>query len=478
MKVLLINPNFNSKKFGKFRRFMEPMPCIGLAYIAAVLEKNNINVEIIDDFVSGLGVSGILDIIKKKEFDIVGISCLTPSAPMSFSIAAAIKRYNNRILTVLGNVHATVFAEDILENEAVDVIVHGEGEYTMLELTEAVAEGKDFAQIKGISFNRNGTIIKTSSREPVKDLDELPFPYWHLFPFTKYGFLPFMDVKKPGLSILGSRGCPYCCTFCSLPNIGSKYRERKPKNIVDEFEYLISEFPVKQISFVDPIFPLTKKFGLEFCEEMIRRKLNNKVVWTCETRIDKVDRELLREMRRAGCKRILYGLESGVQELLDNVKKDFTLDNTRMAIKFTKEEGIQTAGLFMIGLPGETKQMTEKTINFAKELDLDFAKFAITVPFPGSVLYEDLTKSGKLKRRDWENFVTFNPNSAELVYIPGKINPEELIYLQQRGHREFYMRPKIIFDQLFKIRTLGINDLFYGLIGLMQSVQNRRISLV
>jgi radical SAM superfamily enzyme YgiQ (UPF0313 family) len=174
----------------------------------------------------------------------------------------------------------------------------------------------------------------------------------------------------------------------------------------------------------------------------------------------------------------LYGLESGVQELLDNVKKDFTLDNTRRTIKFTKEEGIQTAGLFMIGLPGETKQMTEKTINFAKELDLDFAKFAITVPFPGSALYEDLTKSGKLKRRDWENFVTFNPNPEELVYIPGKINPEELIYLQQRGHREFYLRPKIIFDQLFKIRTLGINDLFYGLIGLMQSVQNSRISLV
>ena len=276
-----------------------------------------------------------------------------------------------------------------------------------------------------------------------------------------------MDVKKPGLSILGSRGCPYRCTFCSLPNIGSKYRERDPKKIVDEFEYLINNFPIKQISFVDPVFPLSKKTGLEFCEELIRRKLNDKLVWTCETRVDIVDKELLKKMRQAGCKRILFGLESGVQESLNNVNKNFTLDDIRENIKYTKEAGIQTTGLFMIGLPGETKEMIRKTIDFAKEIDLDFAKFAITVPFPGSKIYEDLTERGELNRRDWENFVTFNPDPQELVYIPGKVKPEELINMQRKAHLEFYLRPKIIFGQLFKKRTLAMKYLYRGLFSLL-----------
>lgn len=469
MRVLLINPSFEFKKLGRFNRFMSPMPCIGLAYIAAVLEKNNIDVEIIDDFAMRMGITGILNIVKNKRADIVGISCLTPSAPIVFSIATSVKQYNSKIITVLGNVHASVFAEDILKTKAVDVIVHGEGEYAMLELTKAAVENKDFSQIKGISFRKNGMIVQTPRREPMENLDELPFPSWHLFPFTKYGFLPFMDVKRPGLSILGSRGCPYRCTFCSLPNIGNKCRERDPIKIVDEFEYLINRFPVKQISFVDPIFPSSKKVGLEFCNEMIRRKLNNKIVWTCETRVDRVDRELLRAMRQAGCRRILYGLESGVQGLLDTVKKDFSLDNVKRAIKYTKEAGIQIAGVFMVGLPGETREMTQKTIGFAKELDLDFAKFAITVPFPGSELYENLTRSGKLKKHDWGDFVSFNTNPDNLVYVPGEIEPEELIKMQQRGHRQFYLRPKIIFRQLFKIRTVNINDLFLGLFSLFFS---------
>jgi radical SAM superfamily enzyme YgiQ (UPF0313 family) len=177
-------------------------------------------------------------------------------------------------------------------------------------------------------------------------------------------------------------------------------------------------------------------------------------------------------MRQAGCRRILYGLESGVQELLDNVKKDFTLDSARKTIAYTKKEGIQTAGLFMIGLLGETSQMTRGTINFAKEIDLDFTKFSITVPYPGSALYEDLTKSGKLARHDWENFVTFNDNPKELVSVSDKISPEELIYLQQKGHRDFYMRPKVILNQLFKVRSLGIKDLFYGLLGLFYRHRN------
>ncbi|MFH1508531.1 MAG: radical SAM protein, partial [Candidatus Omnitrophota bacterium] len=374
---------------------------------------------------------------------------------------------NSSILTVLGNIHATIFAEDILKKESVDVVVHGEGEFTMLELVRAVIENRDLTQIKGISFKQDGCIVNTPPREILIELEQLPYPAWHLLPVKKYGFLPFLNVRKPGLSILGSRGCPYRCTFCSLPNTGGNYRKRQPQKIADEFEYLIENFPIKQISFVDPIFPFLTEDGLEFCDEIIKRKLNNRIVWTCETRVDKVNRKLLNKMKQAGCRRILFGLESGVQELLDNIDKSYSLEAIKTGISYARSEGIQTAGLFMIGLPGENKEMTQRTIDFAKELDLDFAKFAITVPFPGSQLYEDLTRSARFKRQDWENFVTFNPNPEKLVYIPGQMKPEELIDMQQKGHRGFYLRPKIIFRLLFKIRTIGIKDLFAGLLSLL-----------
>jgi anaerobic magnesium-protoporphyrin IX monomethyl ester cyclase len=474
MKVLLINPSFSVSKFGRFARFMEPMPCLGLAYIAAVLEKNNIYVEIIDDFVLKLGTSGILKVVKEKGFDVVGISCLTPSAPEAFSISREIKKYNNKILTVLGNIHATVFAEEILKNEAVDVIVHGEGEYSIVDLVHAVEENTDFGNIKGISFRQEEKIVKTPSRDLIGNLDELPYPAWHLFPYKQYGFLPFVDIKRHTLSvsISGSRGCLYNCSFCSLPNV--KYRQRDPKKIVDEIEYLIGRYHVRQLGFVDPIFPLHKKQGLEFCAEMIKRGLNGKVSWLCETRVDLVDKELLRAMRSAGCRRIIYGIESGVEELLGNVVKSFGLEDIRRAIRNTQEAGILTTGLFMLGLPGETKEMAQKTIDFAKEIKVDFAKFAITVPYPGSRLYENLVSSGELQRRDWENFVTFNPNPEDLVYIPGGMSPSELIKMQQKAHFEFYVRPQIILKQLFKIRTIRLKDLLLGFLCLLFSRLNTR----
>jgi len=470
MKVLLINPSFNLKKFGSFQRFMEPMPCIGLAYIAAVLEKNNIDVEIIDDFTSRLGEYGILNIIKEKKVDVVGISCLTPSAPGVFSLVKKIKEYNNNILTVLGNIHASIFSEDILSaNEAVDIIVHGEGEYTMLEIVKVWEGNMDFANIDDISFKRDSQIIRTKPRAPLEDLDELPYPSWHLLPFRKYGLLPFADIDKPVLSISGSRGCPYGCIFCSLLHVSKKYRKRKAEKIVNEIDYLVNNFGVKQLGFVDPIFSLFKEDGLEFCEKMIKRGLNKKVIWICETRVDKVDKELLRAMAMAGCKRILYGIESGGQKEINNIKKNFSLDIAMQAIRNTKKEGIQSVGLFMLGLPGDTKESMRKTIRFAKEIDLDFAKFALTVPFPGSTLYQNLVSSGEFKRQDWENFLTFNSNSKDLVYIPGGLTAEELINMQQKAHFDFYLRPKIIFRHLFKIRTIRLKDLLLGFFSLILS---------
>jgi radical SAM superfamily enzyme YgiQ (UPF0313 family) len=217
-----------------------------------------------------------------------------------------------------------------------------------------------------------------------------------------------------------------------------------------------------------------KSQGMEFCEEMISRGLNKEVVWTCETRVDKTDKELLQKMKEAGCGRIMFGIESGVQETLDNIKKGFKVDDVIKAVNYAREVNLTTVGFFMLGLPNETIEQAKATIEFAKKLDLDFAKFAITVPFPGSELFDTLVKENKLdlnelKTSDWEKFTTFNPDSDNLIYVPDTMTRKELLDLQKKANFEFYMRPKVIFNHLFKVRTIGLKNLVYGAYALISS---------
>jgi radical SAM superfamily enzyme YgiQ (UPF0313 family) len=468
MRVLLVNPAMNMETLGKFQGLLEPMPVIGLAYIAAVLEQEGHRVQAIDQFTYGMSVAQMMEQVKAFQPDLLGIGMLTPSAPVSIEIAKQTKAALPQCKVVIGNVHADIFYKEILSRNPVDFIVHGEGEHTVKELAQAIERGdSDFSAIAGVSWKDDaGEVRKNASRPVIDDLDSLPYPAWHLFPYTRYGLLPFADVAKPVLSMTGSRGCPYRCEFCSLLYTGSNYRRRDPIKIVDEYEYLHERYGVKQVGFVDPIFPLNKKILFQFCEELMRRDLQKKVVWLSETRVDRIDRESLRVMRASGCRRILLGIESGVDLLLENVNKTFTTETTRNAVRMMREEGIESVGLFMIGLPGETPEMTRQTIDFAKSLDLDFAKFAITVPFPGSQMFEDLRREGRLDRDDWENWTTFQPDPAKMVFVPRDTSPEFLIRMQRQATREFFLRPKMIYRHLFEIQTITPSQLWHGAKGM------------
>ena len=468
MKVLLVNPAMNMKTLGKFQGLLEPMPVIGLAYIAAVLQQDGHEVKAIDQFTYGMGVAEVIEQAKDFGPDVLGLGMLTPSTPVAIAIANQAKGALPNVHIVAGNVHADIFYRELLTQSAIDYVVHGEGEYTIQELCQALARGDtDLSSINGISYiDGNGEVCKNAARPVIEDLDALPYPAWDLFPYTRYGLLPFADVAHPVLSMTGSRGCPYRCEFCSLLYTGSNYRKRDPIKIVDEYEFLHERYGVKQIGFVDPIFPLNKKILFKFCEELMARGLHKKLVWLSETRVDRVDRESLRIMRAAGCRRLLFGIESGVDLLLENVNKTFTTETTRKAMRMCREEGIDSVGLFMIGLPGETPEMTRQTIDFAKSLDLDFAKFAITVPFPGSQMFEDLRREGRLNREDWENWTTFQPDPQKMVFVPRDVSPEYLIRMQKQGLREFYLRPHMIYRHLVDIRTINARQVWHGVKGM------------
>ncbi len=468
MRVLLINPAMKLESFGRFRGLMEPMPVIGLAYIAAVLQQNGHEVKAIDQFTYGMGVDQVVEEARKYRPDVLGLGMLTPSTPVATAIADRTRAALPEVRIVAGNVHADIFYKELLTGSEIDFVVHGEGEHTIAELVQAFEAGRtDWASIQGISWiDEDGAVHKSASRPVIQDLDALPYPAWNLFPYTRYGLLPFADVAYPVLSMAGSRGCPYRCEFCSLLYTGSNYRKRDPIKLVDEYELLHERYGVKMVGFVDPIFPLNKRILFRFCEELMRRGLHKKVCWLSETRVDRLDRESLRIMRASGCRRILLGIESGVDLLLENVNKTFTTETTRKAVRMIREEGIDSVGLFMIGLPGETPEMTRQTIDFAKSLDLDFAKFAVTVPFPGSQMYEDLRREGRLERDDWENWTTFQPDPDKMVFVPREVSNEYLLKMQKKGTREFYLRPHMIYRHLVQIRTIKPRQLFHGIKGM------------
>jgi len=465
MKVLLINAHEDAEKTaGKYKRFLKTMPPISLAYVAAALEKAGVNTRVYDDSLHHGDLDARTAALQRERPDVVGLSCVTPMASGIYAMARWVRQFDPSIRIVMGNIHADVFAEQILRAGLADYVVHGEGEITAPALIQALERREDVSGLEGISFLADGRHVRTPVRPYVEELDTIAFPAWHLFPVDRYEIFGFASVRKPGALILGSRGCPYKCSYCSLKIMGDRRRKRSARNLVDEAEWLHEAFGYKQISFTDPIFPLTKKEGLAFSRELISRGLHRKLVWITETRVDLVDLELLEAMREAGLRRIMYGFESGSEAGLDAIRKHATLEKARRAVEMTRAAGVEIIGFFMLGVPGDTRQSMEQTIRFAANLDIDFAKFTVFSPFPGTPVYEEFLREGKIpETQAWERFTNYPTEDNPPIYLPDGVTNRDIIAMQRRAILKFYVRPKTIFHQLVRVRTLGYDDFLSGL---------------
>ncbi len=466
MKIILINPiSTVAKKDMVFRRFLTPLPPQGIAYVGAMLEKNGNEVILIDQHGAHLDNKEVINRICKESPQIVGFSCLTPVMGNVKILVDELRKLNKEVLIVLGNIHPTIFADEILKEGIADAIIRGEGEHTMLELVSALKYGKDLKYVNGISFRENGTIFHNPDVEPIGNLDELPYPAWHLLDLGYYKEIPLASLYNTiTLPLQASRGCPFNCIFCAQEKIYKKPRYRQVKNVVDEIAYMNETLRATAFGFNDAYFPFSKKHGFEFCDELIKRGLNKKIKWGTELRVDMVDFELLKKMKEAGAHLIMYGFEVGNQRVLHSIGKNATIGQAIKAMKDTKRAGILTLGLFMLGLPGETKIECEETIRLAKLLDCDFVKFNITVPYPGSILFERykdlmLTKLNEPEKfTSWYDWSSFKP---DLVFMPLGLSSKELVYLQRKAMFEFYMRPKVILKHLFR-GTISLKNLFFG----------------
>jgi len=450
MKVLLINPPWSIKEqYAKdIYRVGAVVPPLGLAYIASTLEENGYTVEILDCIAQRTTPELLGKQIEHIKPDIIGITCLTPMALRSVEAAKIAKEVMPNSIVVMGGPHPSVLPAETLQNNSIDIVVIGEGERTMFELVKCIESGGKLEKVPGIVFRKNGRLAQTMPRSPT-DLDLLPLPALHLLPMESYHPTPANHRKLPCHTMITSRGCPFGCTYCSNSIFARKYRASSPQNVLREMWRLISEYGAKEILFWDDVFTLNQQRAREICELIIEQGLN--IPWTCETRVDCVTEDLLAQMKKAGCWQIGYGVESGDQEVLDTVKKGITLEQVEKVFKWTKEAGIDTRAYLMIGLPGETRKQVLKTIDFTKRLDADIAQFCITVPYPGTELFEIARNEGTLKSVDWSHYIMI-PDDP--VYVTKHLTVEELQYLLQKAYKDFYFRPSYILKRALKTRSL------------------------
>ncbi|MFH1202777.1 MAG: radical SAM protein [Candidatus Omnitrophota bacterium] len=446
MKILLINPPYLESVYRGVKKAVQIQMPLGMAYLAAVLEREKFPVEVLDANAEGLSIEETIEKICQSEAEIVGLTALTSLIGIVYKIALGVReRCNKKIIA--GGIHVTFFpAETLKECAAVDIIVRGEGEETILELAR-----KNFnasLDIKGISFRgEDNQIISSGERPRIENLDSLPHPARHMFPLKDYRPSALFDIgaKSKSAPIITSRGCPSRCRYCSsLQFWGPKIKFRSVQNIIDEIEYLVASYDIKQLSILDDYFLSSKQRASEFCDNIITKGI--KIKWWCYSRLDAlIEPELFRKMKRAGCYGLNFGAESGNQEILKRAQKNIDLNQVRQVIRHAKREGFLVMASFMVGLPGDNKTTVMETINFARELNPHIAQFCITTPFPGTELYQEALRKGWMK--DVKSWDDVGPH-VKTKFRNDELSSEEIYELYNLANKVFYLRPAYLF-QLF-----------------------------
>lgn len=460
MKILLILPAPVRIKYNISGVY--PLPPLGLAYIAAVLEKNGFDVKILDMAALGIQLKDLPSYL--EGYTIYGISCNIFNLINGAAIAGIIKEANPSSIVVMGGRCTAFPPEHILKRFSnIDFIISGEGEEAMLNLCCALRDGKDMTCIRNLSF-RNGDSVTDNPLGPFIDLNKLPFPARHLLPNKRYRMHPPFGIYPPITIMETSRGCNYGCIFCSLPG---EVRERSIENIIDEIELVIGKWGIREIHFVDPNFTYNQQKNMELCNRII--KGNIKINWTCKTRVDLVSEDLLKLMSKAGCYMISFGLESGSQEILDILNKDTEIHDIENAFGLSKKAGIRTIAYVLLGSPGETKDTLKQTVDLVDKVSPDFVLYGELLPDPSSPLIRNSIEN---KLIDFNKLFDLYINNSHGLFFKRNvydISNQNIDYWLKYANSKFYFKPRYIIKRLLSLKNFNeIIILVKGMIFLLR----------
>ena len=429
-------------------------PPLGLAWIAAVLEKIGHKVKILDTPTLELGLSDWLREVKSWNPDIVGFSMLTPTAPKGYKAARILKEEEGEDLPVIaGGVHVTPMYEEALSNN-IDIVVLGEGELTTAELINTIEKyglnRERLRKVRGLAFKDGSRVVVTGMRSFIKDLDALPWPARHLLPMDKYTLL-----NKPIrlAHVMASRGCPYGCIYCVTSYFwGKAVRFRSAKSVADEVEYLVDKYKVKQVAFTDDELTINRKFVYDFIKEIKERGVD--VSFSCGSRVDHVDRKFLEFLYKNGCNAIYFGVESASQETINRIGKKIKLDQAVRVFRWIKEIRGFATGSFILGFPWETIEDMKRTVDFAIKLEPNYAQFTVLTPYPGTPLYDYALRHNLIEDWNWEHYTTIKPIMRGFHFTR-----KQLARILTYAYRKFYLRGKFVLEEIKSGRFKEISDL-------------------
>lgn len=476
MKILLINPFFQSST--KYERVEMPL---GLMYLAAVLEKADYKVEILDASIGlkrrfennvwhyGYTLNELREKIKEIYPDVVGLGCIfSMRFPAVLSIAEEIRKINKNIIIVIGGVHPTIFANQILEDHKnfFDYVILGEGEYSFLRLVEALKFNnlKALQEIDGLAYRQNDQIILNPKTTFIENLDNLPFPARHLLPVEEY--LKDNAPTNWGLgahrqfSILTSRSCPNRCTFCSMYlTHGAKWRPRSPQNVLDEIKLLVDKYQADELCIEDDNFTFSKQRTMEICQGIIDRGI--KIAWNTPNgvAVKHLDYEVLKKMKEAGCVSVNLAIESGDDYMRNTIiKKNLPREKIYEVVYACKKLNLKANAFFVFGMPGETKESLENNIKMIKEIPLNGIAVLFATPFPGTQLFKWVMERKMITQTDLDNvtkgnFILYNRPIIKL----GNLSFDALIKYKKK--MMLFWIKKNFFDIIWSILR-GKNDFF------------------
>lgn len=437
----------SSRWGGKVNRSGYLVPPIFLAVAAAHLQKHGLDSRIIDAAALGWHRETLDRFLFEIRPDLTVIEASTISIRQDAETACQIRERQGGKVALVG-LQVSALPEESLQKFPVDYIAVGEYENTILELVRTLADGGPLDGVAGLGWRDAAGRARINHPRELSDINTFPMPLYSQLPLAKY-WDPIAR-NHPCISIRTMRGCPFHCSYCVAPQViyGGQVRYRDPGLVLDEI-WTLAGMGVREIFIDDETFTLNRGHVREICRGL--KETGLRIDWSCFGRVDQVDRELLAEMKAAGCYMIRYGVESADRKILDNIGKGFTPDQTERAFFLTRSLGLKTHATVMYGSPGETAETMRNTLEFSLGLKPDYAQFTIVTPYPGTRYYREVKEGGRLLSQNWEDY----DGSCRSIVRLDSLSPAEVESFVDYSYRRFYLRPTYFFRRLFGIRRRG-----------------------
>ena len=451
------------------------LPSLGIGYLAAVLEKKGVGVSLIDRTISKREVSFLANEIVAKRPRIAGFYCISETYKTVLESIKIIKDKDPSIITVIGGPHIYGMPEESMADSAIDYAFRGEAEDEIFNFLNVLASGSGFENVQGLVYRGDGRVMM-NPLALVKDLDSLPFPARHLYPPLRMYRPSVLAYKRlPATGILTSRGCAHRCIFCHSGKGDFKLRFHSAEYVLDEITLLKKDFGIRELIIFDDTFLIDKERACRICEGMIERHLD--MTWSCNARVNNLDKDLLVLLKKAGCWLVQLGIESGNQKVLDGIKKGITLEAAQKACRLVYKAGIQVKAYFILGHPGETVETLNDTIGFMKRIPAHYASINFMTPFPGTQLWEDVQKYGHFDKQKLE---TINYLSDRPTFVPYGLTEKILRDKFQEAYLQFYLNPKTILRHIGtlydmeSLKKIGIAGKILGAMALSRLTSGKK----